>query len=99
MARVLILHASVGAGHKRAAEALGRAFALRRVEKVKVADTLDYAAPLYRRIYRDGYLELSEKAPALWAYAYERSDHDPSRRARQLRLLVNRLGVTGLDRL
>ena len=100
MARVLILHASVGAGHKRAAEALGRrlrASAGSRRSRWPTRSTTprrSIAASI-----RDGYLELSEKAPALWAYAYERSDHDPSRRARQLRLLVNRLGVTGLDRL
>ncbi|MBP1622970.1 MAG: hypothetical protein H6Q07_990, partial [Acidobacteria bacterium] len=41
--RVLILHASAGAGHRRAAEALAKAFGMRAARaKITVADILDY---------------------------------------------------------
>jgi processive 1,2-diacylglycerol beta-glucosyltransferase len=74
MPRILILHASVGLGHRRAAEALGRAFTRRGATQVWVEDTLDHGSPLFRQFYAGSYLELSEKAPALWAYYYERTD-------------------------
>jgi processive 1,2-diacylglycerol beta-glucosyltransferase len=95
-ARILILHASVGLGHQRAAEALAGAFRQRGVARVRVADTLDYARPLFRRLYAGSYRELSEKAPALWAAFYERADQTETRLARELRTLADRLGVTRL---
>jgi processive 1,2-diacylglycerol beta-glucosyltransferase len=95
-ARILILHASVGLGHRRAAEALASAFHQRGVAHVRVADTLDYARPLFRRLYAGSYRELSERAPALWAAFYERADQTETRLTRELRTLTDRLGVTRL---
>jgi processive 1,2-diacylglycerol beta-glucosyltransferase len=40
MPRVLLLHASVGTGHKRAAEALRKAFEQRQPGQVRVEDVL-----------------------------------------------------------
>jgi processive 1,2-diacylglycerol beta-glucosyltransferase len=97
MARILILHASVGLGHKRAAEALGQAFAQRHVAQVWVEDTLSYGSPLFRQLYAGSYLELAEKAPALWAYYYQRADETESELNQALRRLVDRLGVTRLE--
>lgn len=99
MARILILHASVGLGHRRAAEALGRAFALRGVEQVWVEDTLAHGPALFRQLYAGSYLELAERAPALWAYFYERADENETRLTRELRALIERLGTTGLEAL
>ena len=96
MARILILHASVGLGHRRAAEALGRAFALRGAGQVWIEDTLAHGPALFRQLYAGSYLELSEKAPALWAYFYERSDENETRLTRDLRAFVERLGTSGL---
>jgi processive 1,2-diacylglycerol beta-glucosyltransferase len=97
-ARILILHASVGLGHRRAAEALGRAFTLRDAT-VQVEDTLDYGGPLFRQLYAGSYLELSEKAPVLWAYFYQRADDVEGQLTLALRSLVDRLGVTELPTL
>jgi processive 1,2-diacylglycerol beta-glucosyltransferase len=96
MARILILHASVGAGHKTAARALEKAFRLRRVEHVWTKDSLEYGLKLFQELYTGSYLELSEKAPALWAYFYERSDKNETELTKALRTLVDRLGVTEL---
>ncbi len=96
--RILILHASVGLGHRRAAEALGRAFTLRHAI-VQVEDTLDCGGPLFRQLYAGSYLELSEKAPVLWAYFYRRADDSESQLTQALRTLVDRLGVTELPAL
>jgi processive 1,2-diacylglycerol beta-glucosyltransferase len=73
--KVLILHASTGAGHKRAAEALGKAFALENKNaEVAVRDILDFTSPVFKKTYARGYLEVVRKAPALWGFMYARSD-------------------------
>ncbi len=70
---VLILHATAGAGHTRAAQAV--AAALReRGEAPQVVDILDCTPALYRRMYVKSYIDLVQRAPELWGYLYERSD-------------------------
>src|SRR5262245_47875925 len=76
MERILILHASVGAGHKSAAQALGEAFARNPDRVVQVADTLEYGNRLFREAYTRAYLELSDKAPLLWKLFYHTIDID-----------------------
>ena len=74
--KVLILHASAGAGHQRAAEALAKAFRTERPDSlVMVRDVLDFTPALFRRSYGKGYLMLVRQAPELWGYMYDRSDH------------------------
>lgn len=99
MPRILILHASVGSGHKRAAEALALAFRSRQQGQVWVEDTLDYASLLFRQTYTRTYLELSDRAPGLWGSVYHGTDHAQTQVARDLRALLDRIGVTGLGRL
>lgn len=70
---VLILHASAGAGHRRAAEALEKAFRAEGAEPV-VRDILDFTAPLFRKTYAKGYLDVVRRAPELWGYLYAQSD-------------------------
>jgi processive 1,2-diacylglycerol beta-glucosyltransferase len=102
MPRVLILHASVGSGHQRAAAALAAAFARKPDCEVRVEDTLDYGSRVFRRAYTQSYHELSERAPALWRLFYEGtnvSDPEWAEIANRLRSLVERLGGTRLARL
>jgi processive 1,2-diacylglycerol beta-glucosyltransferase len=94
--RILILYASVGTGHKAAAQALAKAFALRGADHVRCEDALDYASAVFRQIYAGSYLELSEKMPAVWRYLYERTDKDEPELSRHLRTLIDRIGVTEL---
>jgi processive 1,2-diacylglycerol beta-glucosyltransferase len=73
--KVLILHASAGAGHKRAAEALAKAFALEdKNAEVIVRDILDFTSPVFRKTYGKGYLDIVRKAPELWGFMFARSD-------------------------
>lgn len=73
--RILILHASVGAGHERAARATAAALALEAPDaRVVVVDALDLARPLFRRVYGDGYLGLVEKAPSLFGLLFDLTD-------------------------
>jgi len=96
---ILILHASVGAGHTRAAKAVAAALALESPEtRTVVVDALDLARPLFKRVYGKGYLDLVEKAPALFGYLFELTDRRPSPRALgdRLRRAVQRWGVNEL---
>ncbi|MEI6515978.1 MAG: galactosyldiacylglycerol synthase, partial [bacterium] len=73
--KILLLHASAGAGHRRAAEALEKAFRKARPEaEVKVCDILDFTAKIFRKTYAEGYLDLVRKVPELWGYLYSESD-------------------------
>jgi processive 1,2-diacylglycerol beta-glucosyltransferase len=99
MARILILHASVGTGHKSAGQALEKALNLRQAGQVWCEDALDYGSKVFRNLYVGSYLELSEKIPELWALFYERSDKDENELTKDLRTLLDRIGVTQLNEL
>lgn len=102
MERILILHASVGTGHKSAANALREAFSLNPQRVVRVEDTLDYSTPVFREAYSRSYLQLSEKAPLLWKLFYETfdtSDADMALIGNRLRGLIERPLVSKLDAL
>ncbi|MEI7436392.1 MAG: glycosyltransferase [bacterium] len=93
--KVVILHASAGAGHRRAAEALSAAFTrvAPDVEPV-VCDLLDYTPALFRRTYARGYLNLVRRVPELWGYMYALSDRSarvPWRR--KVRSIFNHLNT------
>jgi processive 1,2-diacylglycerol beta-glucosyltransferase len=73
--KLLILHASAGAGHRRAAEALAKGVAfVDPAAEVAVRDVLDFTPPLFRESYATGYLRLVRAAPELWGYMYAQSD-------------------------
>ena len=99
MARVLILHASVGSGHRRAGEALLHAFTRRQPGQVQLADVLDHANPLFREAYARSYIGMTDKLPALWSYVYEQTDRDIFRFTSEVRALADAIGAWGLRRL
>jgi processive 1,2-diacylglycerol beta-glucosyltransferase len=102
MPRFLILHASVGSGHRSAAQALAQAFARLPDSEVRVEDTLDYASALFRQAYSRTYVELSERAPLVWQMFYETMDFEDREWTRitgRLRGLVAELVVTRLKRM
>lgn len=74
MTRILILHASLGAGHLNAAKALCDAFERISEVEVRSEDALSYANSLYRSAVTQAYKQLSEKAPQLYKAFYEGSD-------------------------
>lgn len=85
-ASILILHATAGAGHTRAAQAIAAALKLSG-RSCRVVDILDCTTALFRRLYVKSYIDLVQKAPELWGYLYEKSDRvaaPDSRRARTL---------------
>jgi processive 1,2-diacylglycerol beta-glucosyltransferase len=74
MPRILIMHASVGAGHASAARALAEAFERKHAGEVRVADIFDYGSQVFREMVTQSYLQLSGKAPLLWKMLYETTD-------------------------
>jgi processive 1,2-diacylglycerol beta-glucosyltransferase len=74
MTIVLILYASLGAGHLNAAKALTEAFAQFPNVEVHSQDALEYASPIYRSSITQIYKQLSEKIPILYKAIYEGTD-------------------------
>jgi processive 1,2-diacylglycerol beta-glucosyltransferase len=95
--RVLLLSASSGAGHVRAAQALEKAFAARGDCTVEHIDTIQYVSKLFQRVYDKAYISMVRRAPELMGVLYDRTDqpwHHPRRR-----LVMDRLNTTPMIRL
>ena len=85
--RVLVLSASVGAGHVRAAEALVRAIALEGVaEETRHVDTLAYTNKLFRHLYSKTYIEMVNKMPEVLGWLYDQLDKPWQNERRRLAL-------------
>lgn len=100
--RILVLSASVGAGHLRAAQAVE--LALRQVAPeatVRNVDVLELTNAAFRRFYGRAYLDLVNRAPHVLGYFYDLMDR-PSRSGKQrsdrLRLAVEKLNLKAFTR-
>jgi processive 1,2-diacylglycerol beta-glucosyltransferase len=92
--RILVLSASVGAGHLRAAQAVE--LALRQLDPgavVRNIDILELTNPLFRRLYGKAYLDLVNKAPHVLGYFYDLMDRPPRAQGDRLRLLAEKLNL------
>src|ERR1700716_3986233 len=100
--RILVLSASVGAGHLRAAEAVE--LALRQVVPdavVQNVDVLTLTNAAFRHVYGKAYLDLVNKVPHVLGYFYDLMDQ-PSRsgkhRSDRLRLALEKVNLRGFIR-
>jgi processive 1,2-diacylglycerol beta-glucosyltransferase len=85
--KVLIMSASVGAGHLRAAEALEKTFRdLNLAEEVKNVDVLNYTNPLFRRLYSKAYLDMVNSMPEVLGWLYDSMDKPWENEKRRLAL-------------
>jgi processive 1,2-diacylglycerol beta-glucosyltransferase len=85
--KVLILSASAGAGHIRAAEAVERAFHLANAaEEVRHIDVLEYTNKLFRHLYSKAYLEMVNKMPDMLGWLYDQFDKPWQNERRRLAL-------------
>jgi processive 1,2-diacylglycerol beta-glucosyltransferase len=73
--KVLVLSASAGAGHIRAAQAIERALAeTGAAREVRHVDTLEYTNKIFRRLYSKAYLEMVNKMPDVLGWLYDHLD-------------------------
>ncbi len=96
--RVLILSASVGAGHTRAAQAVELALAESHpAARVRYVDVLSLTNAAFRRVYAKSYLDLVKVAPHVLGLMYDLLDRPAKRHAPgdRLRLLVERVNLAG----
>jgi processive 1,2-diacylglycerol beta-glucosyltransferase len=95
--RFLVLSASVGAGHMRAAQAVE--LALRELAPqdaiVKNVDVLTLTNAAFRRVYGTAYLDLVNKAPHVLGYIYDLLDRPRSANSKRdkLRLVAEKLNL------
>jgi processive 1,2-diacylglycerol beta-glucosyltransferase len=83
--KILILSASVGNGHTRAAESLAKAFRQRNIAReVRHEDTLDFTNPLFRTLYSRAYIDLVNNAPDVLGWMYDRLDEPWKNEKRRL---------------
>ncbi|MEK7748557.1 MAG: hypothetical protein AAB269_00705, partial [Bacteroidota bacterium] len=75
---ILILSATGGAGHLRAAEALERAAQdINLPIRVENHDCLDFTSKTFKKLYAESYLSMVNKAPDVWGYLYQQSERKP----------------------
>jgi processive 1,2-diacylglycerol beta-glucosyltransferase len=85
--KVLVLSASAGAGHIRAAEAVERAMVqANAAREVRHIDTLEYTNKLFRRLYAKAYLDVVNKTPEVLGWLYDYLDKPWERERRRLAL-------------
>src|SRR6185312_12989459 len=94
---ILVLSASVGAGHMRAAQAVE--LALRQLApdaNVQNIDLLTLTNPAFRRVYGKAYLDLVNLAPHVLGYVYDLLDkpREPDSTRDRLRLAVEKINLT-----
>src|SRR5262249_16446178 len=95
--RVLVLSASAGAGHLRAAEAVEKAIRLRGVAtEVQHLDVLKYTNQVFRHVYSKTYIDLVNKAPEVLGWLYDYLD-DPKKND-PIRLAFDRLNANPFSR-
>ena len=95
--QVLILSASAGTGHVRAAEALEKVFRQQPgVGEVRNIDALRFTNRLFRDFYSKLYIQLVQRAPTILGIVYNSTD-EPWKTDR-MRLMLDRLNTGPLER-
>ena len=95
--RVLLLSASSGAGHVRAAQALEKAFAARGDCIVEHVDVIQHVSKVFQRLYDKTYISMVRRVPELMGVLYDRTDR-PWEKMRQ-RLAIDRLNTQPMIRM
>ena len=83
---MLLLSASSGAGHVRAAQALEKAFSARGDCLVEHIDALRYVSKFFQRVYDKAYIAMVRRAPQLMGVLYDRADQPWNHPRRRLAL-------------
>jgi processive 1,2-diacylglycerol beta-glucosyltransferase len=87
--KVLLLSASAGAGHVRAAEAIEKAFQQAKdadQREVRHVDVLNYTNKVFRHLYSKAYIDLVNKMPEVPGWFYDKLDKPWKNERRRLAL-------------
>ncbi len=85
--KVLVLSASAGAGHLRAAQAIEKALhEAGAAREVRHVDTLEYTSKVFRHLYSKAYIELVNTMPEVPGWFYDRLDKPWKNERRRLAL-------------
>jgi processive 1,2-diacylglycerol beta-glucosyltransferase len=68
--KILVIHATAGAGHFKAAEALYNGIKKSSDHHVVLVDALDYTSPSFKRLYQETYFFLISKIPDFWGFIF-----------------------------
>jgi processive 1,2-diacylglycerol beta-glucosyltransferase len=97
--RILVLSASAGAGHVRAARALEQALHETAPDAlVRNIDVLEMTNAAFRRLYGKAYLDLVHRAPHVFGYFYDILDQPSRTGGDRLRLVIERINLRRFTR-
>lgn len=68
--KILVIHASAGAGHFKAAEALYHGLKKSSSHEAVLADALDYTSPFFKNFYKKSYAFFVSRVPWLWGFFF-----------------------------
>ena len=68
--KILVIHATAGAGHKKAAEAIYHGIKAKTPFDVRFVDALDYSNPVFKYTYPNFYTCMVSHLPWLWAFVF-----------------------------
>jgi len=68
--KILVIHATAGAGHKKAAEAIFHGLEAQGGFDVRLLDALDYTNPFFKKIYPRVYAFLVTRMPWAWGFFF-----------------------------
>ena len=74
--KILFIHATAGAGHFKAAEALYHGLPQDSSHQTLLVDSLDYTSPAFKKLYRESYSFLVTKTPWAWKFFFGLLDID-----------------------
>ena len=77
MKNILIIHASAGAGHQKAAEAVFDGIKSSSAHQARIIDGLDLTSQSFKNLYRNTYTLLISKVPWLWGIFFGIADVRP----------------------
>src|SRR5690349_15847446 len=95
-AKILVLSASVGAGHLRAAQAVELALKqLAPDADVRNVDVLTLSSAAFRKVYGEAYLDFVNKAPHVLGFFYDLMDRPKKANSKRdaLRLAVEKFNL------
>ena len=72
--RILVIHATAGAGHRKAAEALHHGLLARHIGEVTIIDALDLTNSFFKYTYSKGYEFIVAQLPTFWGAFFALTD-------------------------